>query len=232
MPPVKQNDNLDFSAILAASVHDMKNSLFLLLQAIENVAEEVESPQPRRRLADIHYETQRLNTSLMQLLSLFRQQKDELPVTLEEHFLDELAEELEVSNQFYADHHNIDLVANVKTDGSWFFDQNLILILLNDVIINALRYAKSKVQIDIGIDEINNELVVEIGDDGEGYPLSMLDASRTKAQVMELGSGRTGLGLYFAKLIAGAHQGENRQGSIFLSNDSILGGSLFTLRLP
>ncbi|WP_207916188.1 sensor histidine kinase KdpD [Lysobacter sp. N42] len=210
----------------------MKNSLFLLLQAIESVAEEVEKPQPRRQLADIHYETQRLNTGLMQLLSLFRQQKDELPINKEEHFLDELAEELEASNQFYAAHHGIELTTSVKHDGSWFFDQNLILILVNDVIINALRYAKSKVAVEIGVDTINNELVIEIGDDGSGYPLSMLDASRTSPQAMELDSGRTGLGLYFAKLIAQAHQVEDRNGSIFLSNDSALGGSLFTLRLP
>ena len=146
MPSVKQNDQLDFSAILAASVHDMKNSLFLLLQAIENVANEVESPQPRRQLADIHYETQRLNTGLMQLLSLFREQRNELPMNSEEHFLDELADDLLANNEFYARHHGVELTAQALKDESWFFDHNLILVLLNDVkLLNAITLCKKQV---------------------------------------------------------------------------------------
>jgi len=178
MPSVKQNEQLDFATVLAASVHDMKNSLFLLLQAIESVANEVESPQPRSKLADIHYETQRLNTGLMQLLSLFREQRNELPINGEEHFLDELADDVIASNQFYAQHHQVELNATALTDASWFFDHNLILLLVNDVVINALRYAKSKVQVTIGIDTVTNDLVIEVADDGDGYPQAMLDASR------------------------------------------------------
>jgi hypothetical protein len=45
-------------------------------------------------------------------------------------------------------------------------------------------------------------------------------------------NGRTGLGLFFANIIARAHRSGNKQGSINLSNGSALGGSIFTLKLP
>src|SRR5690554_4139695 len=154
MPPVKPKiaanapmstpQELDFATVLAAGVHDMKNSLFLLIQSIEEVADEVESPQHRSRLADIHYETQRLNTGLMQLLSLYRQSNNTLPVTKNELYLDELADDLLANNQFYAQHHCVQLTTETLSNKSWFFDHDLILLLLNDVIINALRYAKQQ----------------------------------------------------------------------------------------
>mgnify|MGYP001398917215 CR=1 FL=1 len=228
----KNDTSIDFATVLAASVHDMKNGLFVLLQSIEQVASEVESPQPRRRLADIHYETQRLNTSLMQLLSLYRQSHAHLPITMQEVFLDEIAEELVASNQFYARHHHVELCVEVLNEGSWYLDQNLILVLLNDVLINALRYAKQKVLVKLGIDPTLNRFFVEVHDDGEGYPQTMLDNLAVEPSNMVINAGRTGLGLYFSHLIAKAHQQNNQQGAILLSNDSPLGGSKFTLHLP
>jgi len=242
MPPVKPKiaanapisgpSELDFATVLAAGVHDMKNSLFLLLQSIEEVAAEVESPQHRSRLADIHYETQRLNTGLMQLLSLYRQHNNSLPVNKDEQFIDELADDLAANNQFYAEHHGIQLTTEVLNDSSWYFDHNLILVLLNDVLINALRYAKNEVQVKLSIDSTKHELVIEVFDDGPGYPDNMLDAHNLGPTELKLSAGRTGLGLYFSHLIAQAHRAGEKQGSITLTNDSPLGGSRFTLRLP
>jgi len=231
MPSVKQN-TIDFATVLGASVHDMKNSLFLLLQSIEQVAAQIEAPEPKAKLADIHYETQRLNTSLIQLLTLFRQEQRNLPVNREEYFLDELADDLIANNQFYADHHNTALETEIAEEKSWFFDHQLVLVLLNDVLINAMRYAHERVKLVADIDEISHKLIIEVHDDGPGYPAEMLDNYSAGPQATELGAGRTGLGLYFSRLIAEAHQDKGRVGSIVLSNDSVFGGSRFTLRLP
>lgn len=230
--PEKSQGSIDFATVLAASVHDMKNSLFLLLQSIEQVAAEVKSAQPRSRLADIHYETQRLNTGLMQLLSLYRQSHDHLPMNSQEVFIDDMADELIANNQFYARHHDIELSIEILSEGSWYFDQHLVLVLLNDVVINALRYAKHKVHVKLGIDTILNRFYIEVHDDGEGYPQNMIDSLSIEPSNMVLSAGRTGLGLYFSHLIAQAHQKDGIQGSIWLSNESPLGGSKFTLQLP
>ena len=45
-------------------------------------------------------------------------------------------------------------------------------------------------------------------------------------------TGSTGLGLYFADIVARLHQAGDATGCIRLSNDSRLGGGCFTLELP
>ena len=53
----------DFSAILASSAHDMKNSLCLLIQLIEEVSEQVPQGSATENMAKVHYEAQRINSA-------------------------------------------------------------------------------------------------------------------------------------------------------------------------
>ena len=48
----------DFSTVLASSVHDMKNSLCLLIQMIEEVSEQVTDSSATEKMAKVHYEAQ------------------------------------------------------------------------------------------------------------------------------------------------------------------------------
>lgn len=224
----KSPDPADFTTILGAAVHDMKNSLWLLLQNIESVASDLEGSPAGRSLADIQYEAQRLNTGLMQLLSLYRNEQAALPINTEEQFLDELLEELQENNRFYADRHDITLSVAASDNLAWYMDKTLITVMLQDVVINALRYAKSHVS--MKAEQCGDRLRIEIRDDGPGYPEDMLQDA-TEMRVADIESGRTGLGLYFASRIAQAHTRHDVHGSIRLQNND-QGGSIFELWLP
>ena len=76
------------------------------------------------------------------------------------------------------------------------------------------------------------QLVFKVEDDGPGYPQSMLQANTINMQDCDIGKGRTGLGLFFARLIAQAHSKGETKGSISLENGGSLGGSVFCLTLP
>lgn len=220
----------DFSTILSAAVHDMKNSLQLLLQSMSTVAEELGDTPAARSLADIQYEAQRLNTGLIQLLSLYRNEHTSLPVNLESQLLDELLEDLVADAEFYANHYAVTIDVDVPANLSWYLDKTLVSVLLQDVLINALRYANQRVSVRALTTE--GQLHVEIRDDGPGYPAAVIDRIARNADAPSnalLQAGRTGLGLYFAGRIASAHQRHEQSGSIQLGNDR---GSIFTLRLP
>ena len=60
----------------------------------------------------------------------------------------------------------------------------------------------------------------------------MLNSPTDKMSSTNLINNRTGLGLYFANLIANAHETNNLRGSIELNNGGLLGGSIFTLKIP
>ena len=57
---------------------------------------------------------------------------------------------------------------NVDEDVSWYLDSELIYLLINDVIVNALRYGTSRIAIQASI--ADDYLSIKIEDDGNGYP--------------------------------------------------------------
>ena len=223
---------IDFSSVLAAAVHDMKNSLFLLIQSIENLAQELapENNQAREQVANVHYEASRLNTNLVQILSLYRAELENLPITVDECFISDLLEDVVGSNHIYIAQKQISVQINVDQELSWYLDSELIYLLINDVLVNALRYGTS--QIVISAAQQGNYLSIKIEDDGEGYPSSMLQKSHEDLADFQLSQGRTGLGLYFARLIAAAHSQDNVSGEILLTNGGELGGSVFEVKIP
>ncbi|MFT4994036.1 MAG: K+-sensing histidine kinase KdpD [Paraglaciecola sp.] len=230
-----KNNALDFVTILGAAVHDMKNSLCLLVQSIESLGHTLnkqtgQDEQTAGHLASAHYEATRLNTGLVQLLSLYRAGVDSLPICIDEYFIEDLVDELQASNVNYITHKKLILEIEQQPDLVWYLDSDLVSILLNDVLINAMRYSNQKILLKVFTE--NDYLVFQVEDDGPGYPQSMLDAHSITMQNHDVSQGRTGLGLFFARLIAQAHTNGERQGSISLANGGALDGSVFTLKLP
>jgi K+-sensing histidine kinase KdpD len=228
----REDTSIDFSTILGSAVHDMKNSLCLLMQSIESLGQSLVETDPvsREHLASAHYEAARLNTGLVQLLSLYRAGSDNLPLNIDEYHIDDVIEDLLATNESYLNHKNMILEVSQSADLVWYLDADLIGILLNDVLINAMRYSKKNIHLSVYME--HKQLVFKVEDDGPGYPKSMLDAQSIQMQQCDIGEGRTGLGLYFARLIAKAHTKGETEGKIYLENGGSLGGSVFILTLP
>jgi len=226
-----KNKVIDFASVLAASAHDMKNSLCMLLQSIEELTDKVASqvPESAPLLATMQYEATRLNTDLMQMLSLYRAQKDRLPINIQHYYIEDVVEELLAANQSYISNKDIELSIELDEELCGYLDVDLIHVLLNDVLINAMRYGKQRIQIKAWKQDC---LYIQVEDDGEGYPAQMLELGQDQQQNFTIEKGRTGLGLFFAKMIAEAHGDEKNSGSIKLSNGGTYGGSVFTLKLP
>jgi len=228
---MQNEDQLDFSDILATSAHDMKNSLFMLLQSIEKLAEDESfSATQHQAFADLHYQTSRVNGTLMQLLALYRDENKHLPVYIEEHSVLELLEEILEKNRIYLNCNHIEASVEVDESLMGYFDQDLISYLISDIFVNALRHTKKMIIMRAFLED--QYLNIQIEDDGLGYPAHMLAMSQDDTSEFNGGKGRSGLGLLFAKKIAAEHKTKLLQGHILLENRAETGGSLFTLRLP
>ena len=223
---------IDFTSVLASSVHDMKNGLCLLIQSIEKLSHRLQKKniEEADELAQIHYEASRLNSNLLQMLALYRVEKDLLPLNIDEYYLDELMEELAARNLLYIRSRHIDVEFDLPEELAWYFDFDLVSNLLNDIFVNALRYCGSKII--VSAFESQGQLHIAIADDGDGYPNAMLATQDMEAAQIDLTVSRTGLGLYFARLIAETHEQNGNKGSILLRNGGQLNGSVFTLTLP
>jgi signal transduction histidine kinase len=230
----KQTDNqtIDFASVMAVAIHDMKNSLSLLLQTIEDLSKSLPPSEDisRQHIVDLHYEANRMNTTLVQILSLYRVELDALPLNIDECFMEDLVYELIESNKTYTKQKNISYKVDVESELSWFTDKDLLFLLMSDVIVNAIRYGASEISISAIVDD--GYLCITVEDNGPGYPQSMLDMSAASMESLCVSEGRTGLGLFFARMIAQTHKNKNRQGSIKLSNNCATGGSTFKVLLP
>lgn len=227
-----EHSEIDFATVLASAVHDMKNSLCMLLQSMESLQQELapQSTQAAQELARIHYEANRLNTNLLQLLALYRIEKDQLPLHFDEYPIDDMIDEILVRNQTYSEQQAIAIEVECDRSLCWFLDTDLVSNLLNDIVVNALRYSQSKLLIKASVTE--EQLCIEIHDDGSGYPELMIDTASEQMNNLNFAAGRTGLGLFFAHLIAVAHQNKQKTGRIALMNGGRFGGGVFRLWLP
>lgn len=228
----EQDKGLDFSLVIASTVHDMKNSLAMLMQAHnqwQTHLSEAQRAVPEHGV--IEYEFAHLNGMLVQLLGLYKLGVDQLPLRPDYHELDDFLEaQLACQADVFASR---GIVARYEVGdfaALGFFDRELIASVVANILNNVVRYARQEVL--VSVDEENEQLVLTVNDDGAGYPMAMIARQGEYVQGINQSSGSTGLGLYFAARIAALHQRNGVCGHVEIDNGGPLGGGLFRLYLP
>ena len=222
--------HIDFSTLMASTVHDMKNVIAAVSQAYESLfAEMPEALQrsPQARL--IEQEALRLDAMLMQLLGLYKLEHNQLRLQPVYYSVDELFEDLHNRHRELLDYRNIDLQIDLdELDLEGYFDVSLIGTVLDNALGNALNYCKKSIRLHARRED--NGILLSINDDGAGYPDSLLGAVRhSQASSISRDSGGTGLGLYFAASIIALHDQEHRPARLELSNGGELPGACMTI---
>ncbi|WP_317929286.1 HAMP domain-containing sensor histidine kinase [Halioxenophilus sp. WMMB6] len=222
----------EFSLILASSVHDMKNSLGMLLSSLEEVVGETKAQNERQAqlFATLQYEASRINGELIQLLSIYRMQKNRMPVAIDEHYVVEVLDDLLARNESLFAMRAVAVDLQCDPELIWYFDSDLITSVVNDALVNCSRYSKDRVQLSAAI--VNECLEIRVSDNGNGYPPSMLGVQDAKQEPSVFDQGRTNLGLYFATRVAALHTRGELQGELRLENSGQFGGGEFVLTLP
>lgn len=226
--PGREVPMVDFSFVLASGVHDMKNSLGMLLNTLAEVMEKYppQDTEQARAYAVLEYETARINSELIQLLSLYRLDHDHIRVHLDEHFVVDLLREQVARNHGLLQSRHIELQLDCAEELQAYFDYDLIGGLINNLLVNCARYCRQRLRLSASLSA--QGLCIQIEDDGPGYPQHMLETPED----LSFAQGRPHLGLLFANKIALLHRNKDRQGYIQLSNQSSLGGGCFALYLP
>lgn len=108
------------------------------------------------------------------------------------------------------------------------FDRNLMYIATRNLLVNAVRYARTQVW--LRVEDRDGWLVIAVDDDGPGVPQDererVFDPFHRVDNSRDRHTGGYGLGLSFVKLIA-----EQHGGSVYVT-DSPEGGARFVLSVP
>ncbi|HJW03047.1 MAG TPA: HAMP domain-containing sensor histidine kinase [Azospira sp.] len=221
----------DISVFLASSVHDMKNSISVLIGSMEKILVGSDPERPEfREMTHMMYETKRINSNLIQLLTLYKLGNHLYPFSPEDWVLEDFVEETVSQHQPLLGFRGIEFEAVVESDLVWPFDGDLVGGVIGHALNNAIHYTRSKVRLVVRHSEAGLEMRVE--DDGSGYPQKMLDDGAAFMQGVDFQGGSTGLGLYFSAMAARLHRNRGRHGAIRLENGGAWGGGCFVLTLP
>lgn len=220
---------MKFSDILASIIHDMKNSLGMVINTVDELAAENEGAE-NRKLSTLQHESKRLSNNLIALLSLYKMENERLEANIEEINVEDFLDEIVIDNRSLARSKGTTLEYACEDDLVGYFDEWLIRGVINNVIGNALRYTASRIL--IHAEMIDDQLVFSIEDDGRGFPQGMIDAQMAFNRSGSTSEGHTQLGIYFASMVARLHKNGDRTGYIELSNRQRLEGGCFSIRLP
>lgn len=230
---MKQSDEFDYSTLLANSIHEVKNSLNMLLNSVDQVLSTPDENQKANTLfSQIQYEGKRVNDDLVGLLAIYRIQNEQYSINIDDYSVsDFLVENLE-QHDMMIQHRQIEKDIDCESDLRWFFDRDLITGVLSNVINNLYKYTKNKIKVTASKED--GYLVMRVKDNGPGYPENMLikHEGLDKEKSISFKNSNTGLGLYFSRLVAELHKNKGKRGFITTTNDGIDGGGCFSLYLP
>jgi signal transduction histidine kinase len=224
----------DFSLVLASSIHDIKNSVSLLLGSLSTMIAEYPPINTRQveHYSLLEYEAARINDELVQLLWLYRMDKRELRLAIDEHqILDTLEQQLARNNPLLVAK-GIAVSLDIPPDLLWWYDAELIGSVINNLVLNATRFCRHVLHIQAKKD--NNFLCVRLIDDGPGFPTHLLSRNKTVKETDALTFNPQGarLGLAFARKVLALHETNENRGYITIENQNTLGGGIISLFLP
>jgi len=194
--------------------HELRTPLARMMFDLENARHTSNSQDRTRHLDSLELNIVELNTLGDELLTYAKQERVESPLELE--LLNEQELQDWLSNQINRAQHShpssltIEFNAEIPDHKPLSFSPQLMAHALSNALQNAMRFAKSKVKVELKSQ--NNDWVLMVEDDGIGIPhvdrervfesFSRLDASRDRH------SGGFGLGLSIVRKIARWHHGD------------------------
>lgn len=226
----------DLLMFLASTAHDMKNSISVIEGTLERLLggggqRNADYPQ----MAQMLYQTRRMNDSLMQLLALYKQVgTPAYPFDVQPIEAGELAAQVVALGRVLLAARDISLELDVDASLVWHLDEDLVAGVVSHAINNAVHYTRDRIRLSL---RRNGELLeIRVEDNGAGYPQPLLDAGAAALTGVDKGvdfhANSAGLGLHFSREVARMHRHRGRTGSVRLENGGVLGGGCFILSLP
>lgn len=223
---------LDFAALFAANTHEIKNQLFLLLNAVEAARREPwasDFPSARAALEGLKHGGDQISQRLTRLLALYRIDQGYYELDVAYHGAGELLEEVLLEVRPLLGGREVEMAVACSDEVYGFFDREMVRGILLNAVHNALNVAVRKISLGAAVED--GYLCLGVADDGPGFPSRVLETGVARAK-WNMGGGGTGLGLHFSATAAALHRNQGKSGFIRLSNGGDLKGAVFTLCLP
>jgi two-component system, OmpR family, phosphate regulon sensor histidine kinase PhoR len=190
--------------------------------------------EAKRYLNSIRKATERLNDLAERLLTVQELEVEKLKLQKSRGNIGKVIEESIYSLNAYAKTRDISIYLDLQEDLIFNFDIEKIQDLINNLILNALKYSPPKGSIKVHSKLQNDHVIISIEDDGIGFTKEEQQVIFQKfgkiehfGENLDVDIGGVGMGLYIAKRITELHDGE-----IWVSSPGRNKGSTFYVSLP
>lgn len=226
----KTKDSDLFGALLAASMHEIKNRFGLLYNELDSLLGKLPPDSGIDQQAEgIKSEAQFISSELMRVLSSYKSLQGNFPVNVDQQFAVEFLEEVIARHGFTFRSKKIQAELDCDEEASGFFDPAIATIVMDTLLYNAIGAGATALLFSAREDD--NYLYFELHDNGPGFPESMLCRDIRQSSV-STESRSSGLGLYFAQSLLASHQESDRHGHLILGQSEQLGGAKVSMALP
>lgn len=187
--------------IISFFMHEVRNVFIILQSHLKHIAKENVN-------SDIEICFRKINYLKMLLNNLFAFdiiEKGSIKFSPGNIDSASLMEELRADYAFVAENKNINLNFSCQKNVCFFADKNHLNMILNNIIDNALKYARSS--IDIKLYKKNNKIFIEVSDDGKGMDKKEIKKFYSD-KFLNLSVNMEGLGLQIIKKLTAINKGK------------------------
>jgi two-component system sensor histidine kinase KdpD len=209
--------------------HELKTPLTAIISAsssVNNIDFQHNEPVIKSLTQEISIAAKRLNTLVENLLDMARLETGIMKLKLDWYDIKDLIQNIagKLKEDLSSHKFKISFGNEIKL---FRFDFVLLEQAIINIIRNSILYSPAGSEIVIDVHEENGECVIQISDNGPGFPEEALTRVFDKFyRVPGTKTGGTGLGLSISKGFVDAHNGK-----IDVKNRNY-GGALFTIRIP
>jgi two-component system, OmpR family, phosphate regulon sensor histidine kinase PhoR len=203
------------SDFVANASHELRTPLATLLGFLETLQDEEAAGDPKTRtrfLKVMFDEANRMRDLTADLMSLSRIEAERYAAPSDSVDLLPLIDEVRLSLATLLDEQGSELlVENEAADAGVIGDRPQLAQLLNNLLVNAVRYGRSGAPIRVRIEDDGAMILLSVIDEGEGIAPEHIPRLTERFYRVDAGRSRsvggTGLGLAIVKHIVGRHRG-------------------------
>lgn len=218
-----------YNTLLNSLSHEVRTPIATIIGAVDTLKDssiKLSGKNTSQLYTEIEIAGFRLNRQVENLLNMSRLEAGTVTQKLDWYDVNELVFNVIKTNTEKAENHQIifspdEKLASVKIDGGF------VEILLQNLVHNALQHTPAESTISLKIKYKSQKLIINVSDDGPGFPDDKIDVVFEKFYKLDgRSTGGTGLGLSIVKGLTEAMHGKVR-----LKNKP-KGGAQFIVKIP